>query len=427
MSRLSEASLAFAEQGRPVFPCSPSTKAPLLPKESAPGAKDGGLYLATTHAAQVADWWRRWPRAMIGMPTGARSGVFVLDLDPKAHEADAMLMAVEDFCGESLGAVPMVRTQSGGLHLWFAHYVSPGEKLGNRANLFGKVEGVGEAIAAHVDTRGDGGYVIVPPSVMESGRAYRWDSGPADVLPPLPARLRALVTRTGEFGPKPLRPLATPLLSPARKQSGATAQRRYAEGALDGARSDMARCAPGSRGATLNALAYRLGRFVAANLLTESEVVSALTDAADACGLTSKDGAREVAAKIRRGLAAGFIEGPVDLSHVGQRGGSFGMRHRGRVDEGLRPYRLLLFPDVAVREAVIADLRGAGALRPTDRAAVLADLAQGRPDERATEVMLLAPDGAWPRAMIESSAKAWASPGRTIRFAQVRAVHAVAA
>ena len=66
--------LAIAARGWPVFPCSPRDKRPLTAKESAPGAKDGGLYLATCEIEQINMWWQRWPKAMIGVPTGARIG-----------------------------------------------------------------------------------------------------------------------------------------------------------------------------------------------------------------------------------------------------------------------------------------------------------------------------------------------------------------
>ena len=75
---------------------------------------------------------------------------------------------------------------------------------------------------------------------------------------------------------------------------------------------------------------------------------------------------------------------------------------------------------------MIADLRAAGALRPTDRAAVLADPGAGRPADPAREIVMIAPPGAWPRAQVESAAAAWAQPGRIIRLAQCRPVHAEA-
>src|SRR5690606_18016572 len=81
-SRILRAALEFAAAGWPVFPCSPNDKRPLV-GESAPGAGDAGLYRATTDPAQIRSWWGQWPQAMIGVPTGAPIGAFVIDLDPK--------------------------------------------------------------------------------------------------------------------------------------------------------------------------------------------------------------------------------------------------------------------------------------------------------------------------------------------------------
>ncbi len=67
------AALRLARMGKPVFPCRPN-RAPLVA---------GGFKAATTNAEPIRAWWARWPRALIGMPTGAISGVVVLDLDLK--------------------------------------------------------------------------------------------------------------------------------------------------------------------------------------------------------------------------------------------------------------------------------------------------------------------------------------------------------
>src|SRR5262245_41859001 len=71
-----EAALEYAEAGIPVFPCK-RTKEPLTPN----GFKD-----ATTDKKQIREWWSKWPRAMIGVPTGPASGIDVLDLDVKPDE-----------------------------------------------------------------------------------------------------------------------------------------------------------------------------------------------------------------------------------------------------------------------------------------------------------------------------------------------------
>ncbi len=99
-----DAALWWAERGIPVFPCNPSiekkiTKSPMLPKKLGAGGKQiGGLYLATTGPEQIKKWWTRWPQALIGVPTGEKSGVCVIDLDPRAFSGTAMLQALLDFC-----------------------------------------------------------------------------------------------------------------------------------------------------------------------------------------------------------------------------------------------------------------------------------------------------------------------------------------
>jgi hypothetical protein len=67
-----EAALSYAEEGIPVFPCNPYNKRPLT---------EHGFKGATTDPERIRPWWREHPQAMIGIPTGSASGVFVIDLD----------------------------------------------------------------------------------------------------------------------------------------------------------------------------------------------------------------------------------------------------------------------------------------------------------------------------------------------------------
>ena len=67
-----EHALKLASAGKPVFPCDPVTKKPLV---------GGGFKSATTDKKQIRAWWAKWPDAMIGMPAGAASGGWVLDID----------------------------------------------------------------------------------------------------------------------------------------------------------------------------------------------------------------------------------------------------------------------------------------------------------------------------------------------------------
>src|SRR4051812_22980956 len=69
------AALHYANLGIPVFPCIAGGKQPLPPN---------GFHDATSNARVVRAWWRRWPEANIGLPTGAASRVLVVDVDVHA-------------------------------------------------------------------------------------------------------------------------------------------------------------------------------------------------------------------------------------------------------------------------------------------------------------------------------------------------------
>lgn len=320
MNPLLDAALDLARRGWPVFPCSPRSKAPLLPRESAPGAKDGGLHLASRDEAQIGQWWRRWPKAMIGVPTGAASGTCVIDLDPRTVAADLMLEALRRWCPWERDPA-ISRTQSGGLHLVFA---MPPEKLGNRAGLFGRIGDAPEEIRAHVDVRADGGYIIVPPSVMESGTFYEWLNLP-DELPPLPPKLADAIAK--RLDDRERRQDHAPADRPAGRQDAkaddrvARARHRYALAALERETAALRATAEGARGFELNRAAFSLGGLVGAGILSETAARAELMAACEANGLAAKDGRQKTWDNIVRSLAQGAAR-PIDLSGIGTRAGT---------------------------------------------------------------------------------------------------------
>lgn len=302
--RAEDVAQAYAAAGFPVFPCKPTpdkaagSKAPYLPGESASGARDGGHWLASTDPWAIADWWERWPGALLGFPTGLRSGTVVIDLDPREAPVEDMLVALKEWCG-GLGAAwrdgvlppAVARTQSGGLHLYF-RYPPAAElsaiarrlearretfdgKIGNRTNLFrGWIsEALAPAALAHIDVRGEGGYVIAPPSVMESDAPYVWmrraardDSG-GWLLPPLPPRLLAVITR--EAVPVSRRPS-----QPASYRAGSVSDARvraYVEKSIAGILAACRGAPQGERNQTLFWASARLGEFVLGGVLGASE------------------------------------------------------------------------------------------------------------------------------------------------------------
>ncbi len=165
------AALDYAAGGWSVIPVLGGEKRPLLrwmPYQRAAAGAD-----------EIRAWFRRWPDANLGIVTGAVSGLVVLDIDPRHGGAGALAQRIEKF--GPLPATLEAETGGGGRHLYFRH---PGEVLHNRVGLL-----------AGVDLRGDGGFVVAPPSRHPSGRAYAWAPGrgpdQAAALP-LPAWLLAL-------------------------------------------------------------------------------------------------------------------------------------------------------------------------------------------------------------------------------------------
>jgi putative DNA primase/helicase len=158
--------LKYAAHGWPVFPCDPRSKRPLT---SAGKDGSGGLKLATTAELKIREWWTMWPKAMIGIPTGAPIGAIVVDIDAgvdaktgEVFETKDIISALEAKIGTALStATWTVETPRGGRHLYFN--LPADVEIGNRAGLIPRV-----------DVRGTGGYVVVPPSRRVDGAAYRW-------------------------------------------------------------------------------------------------------------------------------------------------------------------------------------------------------------------------------------------------------------
>lgn len=136
---LADAAARFAAAGMPVFPCVPGEKRPLVRR---------GFHDASTDPPQVAAWWSRWPAANIGIPTGAASGVEVVDVDVHQTGTGFPAFRAAHREGYAAGWAALVRTPSGGLHAYYP----------------GCVQSSWQAARAHIDFRGDGGYIIAPPS-----------------------------------------------------------------------------------------------------------------------------------------------------------------------------------------------------------------------------------------------------------------------
>jgi putative DNA primase/helicase len=182
---LLDAALSYASRGWHVFPCHTPTATGCSCRRDCgrtgkhPRTKNG-LKDATTNETTIRRWWKMWPQANIGIATGAGSGLVVLDNDTYKG-GDESLSDLEQSYGPLSETVQQL-TGGGGLQYFFAH---PGTPVKN---------GV-ERLGPGLDIRGDGGYVIAPPSLHASGKRYAWELShhpDETVLVPLPPWLLAL-------------------------------------------------------------------------------------------------------------------------------------------------------------------------------------------------------------------------------------------
>ena len=153
-----QTALALIQHSLAVFPCRPRTKWPA----TAHGCKDASL-----DPDVIRDWWTASPHAGIAVATGAKSNCFVLDVD--GLDGQHALDKLEAQHGE-LPRTLTVITPNHGMHLYFRP--PPGVTV---RNSVGK-------IAPGIDVRGEGGYVLAPPSVHPNGRRYAWSVDSGDTI-----------------------------------------------------------------------------------------------------------------------------------------------------------------------------------------------------------------------------------------------------
>jgi hypothetical protein len=134
------------------------------------------------HASKDPDmirhWWGLEPQYNVAVATGAISGIFAVDVD--GVDAELELRKLEAEHG-SLPATVEVVTPRPGRHIYFRY---PGTPLHNSA---GKV-------APGIDVRGDGGYVLAPPSIHPSGKPYAWSVDSANAFAAAPDWLLAKIS-----------------------------------------------------------------------------------------------------------------------------------------------------------------------------------------------------------------------------------------
>ena len=255
MLPLPQAAARYAAAGVPVFPCVPGEKRPLTAH---------GFHDATTDPRQIRAWWTRSPMANIGIPTGAASGVEVVDVDRRPERSGFSPFERARRAGITAGWAVLIRTPSGGIHAYY-----PANE--NRRQQSWQVPRV------HIDFRSEGGYVLAPPSIV--GAAAR-QAGYAVMA----TAKRVPVSIDAEMLRRFLDPLPTPSLSSHRQQLLD----------VDGLARWVAARGEGERNGALFWAACR----GAENGLTPDELYVVLGPAAQQAGLPP----REVATTIRSAL-----------------------------------------------------------------------------------------------------------------------------
>ena len=277
-----DAARAYARRGWLVFPCTPGGKTPATPN---------GFYSATTNPATIDRWWRANPNYNVAVRCGAGSRLWVVDRDDDDGGGETLARLIE-----AHGPLPPTLTSrtADGVH----YYFDADRDLPNTAGKIG----------TGIDSRGRGGYVLLPPSRHPSGKFYRWATKLEPAAPPrwmvaLATKQRnserAVAAMGGNFVYRP---------PPVDDGGGAGAGRGggYGRAALEGEAAIVAAAPEGARNQQLNVSAFRMGQLMAEGMLTEAEIVAALIDACAHNGLLADDGRRQCLATISSGIAAGL-------------------------------------------------------------------------------------------------------------------------
>ena len=276
-----DSALSYASAGFPVFPCcerGERTKAPYT---------TSGFKEATTDEKQIRAWWGKWPKALIGVPMGAASGLWCLDIDRPKKEGDPDGLDSLQALLDKHGALPNTASQStasGGKHYFF-RYV-PSYDLSNRAGNF----------APKIDVRAQGGYVIIAPSILSSGAKYSTEKSVQDFIADLknPAEAPAWLVELAQG--KKEAPKATKKIVPKSSTP-------YGLKALAEEVSNIESACEGERNDTLNTVGFRIGQLVGSGQLERQHAFNDLIAATAHWGEDHKS-----ADTLGRALDAGALE-----------------------------------------------------------------------------------------------------------------------
>lgn len=251
--------LKYASLGWHVFPVKPDKK-PYI---------EGWPDKASKDAIQINAWWSKWPDASIGVACGPKSGIWVLDVD--LPDGPCSLMALVD--SQPFPATMKQQTGGGGeQYIWRWNKDKP---VRNSTNNPSK----------NIDVRGEGGYVILPPSNHPSGNKYAWV-------------LKAHVTDAPDW----LLDLVYVEEKPQPTATSSANNTRYGEAALRNGLDRLSKADKGTRNHTLNNVALGLGHLIAGEELDRTYVESSLHDMALKIGLEEKESQKTIESGINKGM-----------------------------------------------------------------------------------------------------------------------------
>lgn len=247
MIRNLEPALDLVRDGYFIFPLHAGTKIPCVPWGTE----------STTSQRQVTDWWEDHPADNIGINCG-ESDLFVVDLDGDTGYTNFSRLWKQHEKTPMRGYTAMVRTR-GGRHLYFD---MPAERLRNTAGM----------LAAKVDTRGDGGMVVAPGSVV-GGKEYRWINDLPTVV--LPTWLHELLSADERERQRRRR------AQDRHWRTGLRPSPAEARHALHRACNQIVNAPDGTQNDTINRVAFGLRRYIDRGALDYDDVEAALLNAAE--------------------------------------------------------------------------------------------------------------------------------------------------
>ncbi len=167
---------AYAAHGWPVFPlysvvdgvcnCWKAARGVNCGRDTGKHPRTAHGYLdASTDPEKIERWFSVWPASNIGIATGAISGIVVVDIDPRNGAMDTVAKLADEV--RTFARTAQVLTQAGGWHLYYKH---PGQRVKCEEN----------ALGPGIDIKGDGGYVVAPPS-RGAGGPYVWQVAVSDL------------------------------------------------------------------------------------------------------------------------------------------------------------------------------------------------------------------------------------------------------